>query len=813
MKLKLFFIGVFLLSLSSYAQFDENEGDAAGTNQQSESVESNVYRPQMAGSQTPGEASVGASSEDSGSTEGQAGASVLDKNKKEKFAKASVDEITDKNYPEVINSFEFNNADINDVIKAIGELTGKNFILDSKVKGTITIMAPSKITVAEAYKAFLSALAINHLTVVPSGSFYKIKPSKEALRDNIESYSGEYYPTADQMITRIVHLKHISAEQLARELDVFKTNDGNIKAFSSTNSLIIGDYGSTVDRIMKVINELDTPGFEEKLVVLKVNNASAREMADMINRIVSNEGGGGRGASGPGGSYSTGITRFGGRAFGSSTVGTGNAVFMVVPDERTNSLLVMGNKEGVERVKKIVKQLDFKIDNDSNGGLHVYYVKYGDAEKIAKTLSGITKDRQSGSGGTGRFISPAAAGGGGSSFGSRIDIEADKDTNSLVIAASKADYDQVLDLLSRIDIPRDQVFVEAVILEMLLEDEMNWGIGYYSFDKASKGLGRQGFMSNDKLSSVAANPLSGLGTILSFATGGIITIGNDENNPIKITSFMGLLNFLKGTGRTNVLSTPQIMAIDNEDAEIEVGDEVAVAKDVTLVNGVQNINPRFKKATIKLKIKPFISPTTDSIRMSILQEINQPGAKPSLPDTLPLSTRSISTNIVVPDGDTAVLGGLVKDHEQETVTKVPILGDVPIVGWLFKGRKVEKVKTNLFVFITPKIIRTASDNHKLLDKKIGERLDFIKKEGGKDPHGKVIDSLPRKAPSKRPTSPRRDPKDPGQGLLMDPLSPQSLMAAPPLSPAIPVVEPPPKELLEIPNPLKGAAAVDKKKGP
>ncbi len=708
----------------------------------------------------------------SGGSVGAAGAgSFLPKDKREKLAQASGDEINDKNYPELIDSFDYNNAEITDVIKAISELTGKNFIIDPGVRGKITIIAPTKITVAEAYKAFLSALAINGYTVVPSNGFFKIKSSRNAQRDNIETYSGNYFPNSDQMITRIIHLKHISAEQVSRELRILNSKDGEVTPFNSTNSIILSDYGSNVERVMKIIGQLDVPGFEEKLHVLRINNAKAKDMAELINKIVNKD----SSSKGGGGSFSAGVPRFGGSSSGRTTQGqSGSAYFMVIPDDRTNSLIIVGNTQGIERVKKLVAQLDFKIKADDNGGVYVYYVKNGEAEKIAQTLSGIAKDSKpsssgSGLGGPGSFIPPAQQA--QSIFGGDVKVTADKDTNSLIITASKQDYEVVLNLLSKVDIPRDQVYVETVILEMLINDAADWGLGYYQFDKTSGGVGRQGFNGNLDLQTLL-NPIAGTGAILSFGNNDVFELKTPTGQTQKISSFVGFLNFLKSTGRTNVLSTPQIMALDNEDSEIEVGQEVAVSLTQSQSGtGPSQTTANFKDATIKLKIKPFISPASDTVRMKIIQNIAQPEAQGQIPNTLTLSKRSITTNIVVPDGDTAVLGGLVKDSERERVTKVPILGDIPILGWLFKSRKMEKEKTNLIVFITPKIIRTQGENHKLVDKKLDERLNFIKQNGGRDPYGKKIDELPRQARGLKPNVSNSDVSKPVQSEEEPPIEP------------------------------------------
>ncbi len=186
------------------------------------------------------------------------------------LAKSGIEDITNENFPDMIESFDYPNADIADIVKAISELTGKNFIVDPQVRGKITIIAPSRITVAEAYKAFLSALAINGLAVVPGDGFYKIKQARAAQRDNIDTFSGAYYPTSDQMITRIIKLKYISADEVNKQLRILTSTNGELVPYTPTNSLIISDYGANMDRITKILEQLDVQGFEEQLEVIRV---------------------------------------------------------------------------------------------------------------------------------------------------------------------------------------------------------------------------------------------------------------------------------------------------------------------------------------------------------------------------------------------------------------------------------------------------------------------------------------------------------------------------------------------------------------
>jgi general secretion pathway protein D len=679
--------------------------------------------------------------------------------KKEQLASAGIEDITNENFPDTIESFDFPNAEITDIVKAISELTGKNFIVDPGVRGKITIVAPSKITVAEAYKAFLSALAINGFAVVPSGKFLKVRSARNAQRDGIETYSGNYYPNADQMITRIVHLKHISAEMVNRDLRILTSKDGELSPYTATNSLIISDYGSNIERIMKILNQLDVPGFEDQLEVVPIHFAKAKDIAELVNKIVNK---GDTKSQTGNNAFSAGVPRFSRPVGATTTQASGSAYFIVFPDDRTNSLIVVGNKSGIVRVRKLVSQLDFRIRPEDSGGVHVYYLKFGDAEKIAQTLTGLAKDSgpkpaTGGAGGVGAApqITTSGVQAPQEIFGGDVKITADKGTNSLVVVASKQDYDTVLSLLSKLDIPNDQVYVEAVIMEMSASDNLDWKIGYYQYDPSGSGLhsGFGGFSSTDLQSLI--NPIGGTGAILGFGSGSNVNITpintggtstGTVTSTITLPSLVSFVNFLKTNAHGNVLSTPQILALNNQESTIEVGDKVITSQTATATaTGVTTVTPNFEDATIKLKIKPFISPASNTIRMEIensvkqLSNIKTPPALATIAQ--PLATRNIKTNIVVPNGDTAVLGGLMKDSETETVTKVPLLGDIPIIGWLFKSKSTTQEKTNLVVFLTPKIIRTPDDQKAVLNKKIDERLGFIKQMGGRDPYGAKIDEI------------------------------------------------------------------------
>lgn len=732
-----------LFSLTSNAQFDEPAPEDLGS-------------PDFETPPIPGNPAAGSSSSRqeiiiSPAKNGKGG--ILNTNQKSKFARATPEDITAENFPETIESFDFPNVEITDVIKAISELTGKNFIIDSTVRGKITILAPSKITVAEAYKAFLSALAINGFTVVPSGGFLKIRNARSAQRDNIDTYSGSYYPNSDQMITKIIHLKHITADTVQKDLRLLTSSYGEMSAFGQTNSLIISDFGANIDRVMKIINQLDVPGFEDQLEVVGIKYAKAKDIAELIDKVVNK---GQKSQSAATGGFASGVPRFGATNTAATSSKTGASYFLVFPEDRTNSLVVVGNKQGIARVKKLIAQLDFRVKAEDSGGVYVYYVKHGEADKIAETLQQVTKDAgpkaQSSTSTPSAGIALAPQGQAAARegiFGGDVTIKADKNTNSLVISASKQDYERVIEILNKLDVPRDQVYVQTIIMEMSLNDGFSASGGLVGFNKDG---GKSGFVANSNDLNDVLNPLAGAGNAILAFSQGPITVNNPlaasgSSSTITVPSLVGFLKFIKSLGKTNILSTPQITATDSQEATIEVGDRVITGSKVEGgANGAPtSLVPTFEDATIKMTIKPFISPSSERIRMEFTQNVKQliQGKVPAKfqDQAQSLATRSIKTNVNVNNGDTAVIGGLIRDEETENTKKVPLLGDLPIIGWLFKGKDVTKTKLNMVVFLTPKIMRSPTDQQALLNFKAQERLNFIKQQGGKDPYGATMDKI------------------------------------------------------------------------
>ena len=747
-------------------------------------------------------------------------ASPVGKKNKIPFAKALPEDISNENFPDVIESFDYPDANIIDLIKAIGKLTGLNFIVDPAVSNKkITIVAPSKITVSEAYKAFLSALAINGYTVIKSGAFWKIQETKKALKDNTEIYSDGYFPNTDQLITRIIKLKYIDAKEFSDSIKYLLSQNNQISHHKTSNSVILSDYGSVVERIMKIVYEMDIPGSEENVEIILVQHAASSDLAQILNQILSLK------------TSSPSVSRLfnpGGRFIkpklstsSKKKESSGNIkISNIIPDERTNSLVVSANKEGLVRVKQLVKKLDTYVDPSRTGGIYVYNVLYGTAEEMYNTLMGITPATANTRKATPSRINQRYRSGGFSRFNSRanssssplfqnVTIMADQNTNSLIISAkNKYDFERVKAVLRKIDVPRDQVFVQAIIVEMSVDKGDHWevnltkllsnGLGNWSNFLNIKGTPVAGFLNRSFSASPSTlqNNKFGPGLVLGLPFKDFLqnaglaqsdtnfdvekfneligsegfknlseearqtTIRNFQNssnsssatiNQALNYSMFPLIQVLKRAGNINILSTPQITALDNTTASIEVGENAPVGLTSSGTTGVgfQNSVER-EDVTLRLEITPRINPDSKTIQMDISQKFDDFSSKQSTASELSskavhLIKRNIETKLVLNDGETAVLGGLLVDKEVQHENKVPILGDIPVIGWLFKGSTVQKEKKNLLVFITPTIIQGKNQpeaTRQLLGKKLEERIHFVKKNmAGKDPHGAVLDAL------------------------------------------------------------------------
>jgi general secretion pathway protein D len=666
---------------------------------------------------------------------------VIESDKSASQAAALVDNEGAKGSNEIITDFNFPDADILDIAKALGKLTGKNFILDKDVKGRITIISNSPVTVRDAWRAFLTALDMNGFALIPSGNFIRIARQRDARDKQLKTYTGAFSPDSDALITRLFALKYLSAEEVARNFRSFMPANSRIIPYEQTNTVIVTDTGSNISKLSKLLEILDVEGYDAGIEVIAVKYASAVELSKLIDTLI------------PGTSTnSVGGPRFptgGGSRFTARKTKEGGVINTIIADERTNNLIIHANSKGADQVRELIAKLDKKLPATMGGGkVHVMYLQFADAEAISQTLSNLTQ-----SAGTSNRTTPRS--GGGSSIGSnpladtaslfegQIKIAADKSTNSLVITASPTDFSTVQRVINRLDIPRDQVFAEVVIMELQMGKNFNFSANVLS---PISGLGS---LPNGDLANFIANPLAATGAIIGFRSGGSKTI-DINGRSVTVGNIQGLVKALQQTNNANVVATPQILTMDNVEASFISAEKIPVKNSVA-ANGGVGTNITRENVEISIKMKPQINKMSNYVKLDIDAKLEDFSGR-VLPDNvaseaLALLSRQAKTTVTVANGDTVVLGGLTRDTAQEKSSKIPILGDIPVLGWLFRSKSTESAKSNLLIFITPTIIRQPAEVRAILDRKLKERDDFVENTGGGfDPSRSTRDDMIRRLP-------------------------------------------------------------------
>ncbi len=676
----------------------------------------------------------------------------------------------------------FNKADIVDVLEQASRWTCRNFAYtEETARGKITLLSKTPVTAEEAYAAFLVALNSNGIAVYPSGRYYKLVRIADAKKVPILTLleDGSEVPAIEQSVTKVLRLHYADADQLRGVLGNFTSPQGADIQSIPPDVLIITDIGLNIRRIERIIEAIDRPGSGDLIRVIQVQFAPARDVADKVNQVFGQQPSvPGR----PGGRR----TLIGGVAPGQPAPGapaaapTEISVSKVLADERTNKLIVISDEKSYQRILELVKQLD--VPTSGEGGIHVVFLKNANAEDLAQTLQALAQgqasSRRSGRGGGLSppgvpAPTPAAVTSGGSTaelFSGEVKITADKPSNSLVILASASDFVTISRLVDKLDRPRRQVFVEAVILEVDLNNENQFGVGMHAAIpyKTADGTGFIPLGSEPG----RVNSLGGLSNFVSlggFLTGLVAPVSADLKDvlPAGITSLAVFIQALQTSSDVNVLSTPHILASDNEESEITVGQNVPFqaayapqglssalgttttggTTGLSTVLGLQGLNSLYapiqrQNVELKLKIKPQIS-EGDTVRLDLEEQTEEIASKdPVLGPTT--AKRSVKTKIVAKDQGTVVIGGLMQDRTVQSVHKIPLLGDIPIIGWLFRDTVTTKSKTNLLLFLTPYIIRDQSDYRRILERKRKEQEEFSEAFYGRKPGYKVPVDYARK---------------------------------------------------------------------
>jgi general secretion pathway protein D len=624
----------------------------------------------------------------------------------------------------------FKDADITQVIEAVGAATGRNIIIDPRVRAQVTMLSSTPMSPDAFYEAFQALLQVHGFAAVPSGDTVKVIPDANARQVPANDLPGRVSATSDEIVTQVVSVQNVSAAQLVPILRPLIPQYGHLAAYPASNILIISDRANNVNRMMRIIRRIDQAS-DAEIEVVPMQNASAAEVVRTM----------------------TALTQAQAQAEGGAA-----PQIRVVADDRSNSILLAGDRNQRLKARTLVAYLDTPLAN--GGDTRVRYLRYADAEKIAAKL----KEQAAGI----ASATPAAAGAGGAAASpdrSTV-IWAEPETNALVVTAPAKTMNSLMAVIDKLDIRRAQVLVEAIIVEVSGDKSAELGVNW-AIDGTNSGNAVGGFIQPVGGVSIvdlarAANDPS---TLTAQPLGTTIGIGRLAASGV---NFAAIIRALRGDSNTNIIATPSIVTMDNQEAEIKVAQEVPfVTGQFTNTGNNNTVTPfqtiqREEVGTI-LKITPQIN-EGDSVMLKIEQESSS--IAPSSQGAVDLVTnkRTINTNVLIEDGGTVVLGGLIQDTQTGSEKRVPFLGRIPVIGEAFRTRSAQKTKTNLMVFIKPRILRDATDTAIETNQKYNYLRD---QQRSLAPRGEVLPLLPGEQPALLPALPepvaRETPAPPAGG--------------------------------------------------
>ena len=585
--------------------------------------------------------------------------------------------------PEQFVSIDFNNVDINVFIKFMSELTGTNFVVDQRVKGKVTIISPSKISLKEAYKVFESVLEVHGYTTVQSGEVVKIIPSPDARSKNIETKLREESTTPrDRVVTQLIPLKYADPIEIKRLFTPMVSKSSVILAYSPTNTLIVTDVYSNIKRLLRILKEIDITGIGRQVSVIPLEYSDASKLVSLLSTVFKPTRKKGKGAQ------PKDIT--------------------MVADERTNTIVLLASEIDTLRIQKLISMIDKEAPR-GKGKIHVYYCKNAAAEDLAKVLQELPSGKSGAPKGKGK-AAPVVTG--------AVRISADKATNSLIIMADKDDYLVLEEVIQKLDIPRSMVYIEALIMEVDMDKSLDIGVDWSAFGETNVD-GKETVFGGGFRRGVEIEP----GELLQGGlTMGLLTEAV-EIAGIQVNNISAIINAVKEDESFRILSTPQVLTTDNEEARITVGENRPYqTRSTTDVSGGTFESFEYRDVGKILKITPHVTEGR-LVRMQINLEVTAI----DLAGTLATSTtqpvtlkRTVDTTVIVRDSQTIVIGGLIDDTTTINETKVPLLGDIPVLGWMFKDRSETRQKTNLYIFMTPRVIKNPAEAESVLQEKQGQ---------------------------------------------------------------------------------------------
>jgi general secretion pathway protein D len=591
-------------------------------------------------------------------------------------------------------TIDFDNVDILAFIKFISELTGKNFVVDEDVKGKVSVFSPRKISSDEAYRVFESVLEIHGLTTVPSGDVIKIVPSQQAREKSIETrLRAEGIGPNDRVVTQIVLLKHASPDDMKKVLDPLVSKASVILSYPPTGMLVITDVQSNIKRLVKIVNALDVQGVGEQMHIIPLKHAVASDTAASLNSIFQ-------------------LDQAARRPQATMTM-------RIIADDRTNSLIVLASEVFAVRVREFVAILDRDIPQGESK-MHVFRLQYANSEDLAKVLMNLpSKDARPAAAAPGQPAPAAIPGLRGrlALLSSDVQIVSDKATNTLIITANKEDWRILEEVIRKVDIARSMVYIEALIMEVDVNKTFDFGVEW----RFIKDLGTPSGFDTGRTAGFGGSGGSGTGGAYNLFPGtstqptfpggfslGVLAAGITLGG-IVFPNIGAVVNAVQQDSQVHILSHPQLLTSDNEEATITVGKNIPyITRQERSTSNVDYTNFEYRDVGVILTITPSIN-TERFVRLKISQEIStivQEESTVGLPTTL---KRTAKTTVMIKDKQTIVIGGLMGDSSTQRNYQVPLLGDIPLLGWLFKSKNTRREKTNLFIFITPHVIETMAE--------------------------------------------------------------------------------------------------------
>jgi general secretion pathway protein D len=726
-------------------------------------------------------------------------------------------------------TMNFQDIDLDALVKFISEITGRNFILDDRVKGKVTIISPGKISVDEAYAVFNSVLQVKGFTTVPSGAVIKILPSQEAKSSTVETFfPGKQASDGDEFVTKLIKLENVDVNNMLGIIQPLVSANGLLAAYTATNTMIIIDSGSNIDRISSILHELDIKDRERGIDVVRLNYAFATEIAATLAQVLEDPANSApavaAGVPPRPAAAGAAARRAQGAAPGAAAAapvsgGAGVTAYKIIPDERTNALILVANPLEMRRIKDLIVRLDVPLPFGT-GRTHVYYLKYANVFEIVPVLSdlvggqgvgglssgllgrglsgstgfrggrlgqrgglgGVGQNLGGGSGfnsqfggggfggggfggggglggggaagslrggglGGGLAGGPGGAGsvqsivgGGGGQFEGLVRITADPSTNALIINASPQDYETLKQVILQLDVRRRQVYVEAIIMEVRLDTTRALGIELQGAAGTGNGvlIGRTNFRN---LNTALTNPAGITGLIAAAASNQTIRLPDGTVVPAQAL----LITASEVNNDVNILSAPNVLTTDNQEAEIVVGQNVPfIASTSTSETNLGNVFNTVERRDvgITLRITPQIS-EGGMVRLNVFEEVSAltVNALINASQLGPVTTiRSATTSVVVRDKQTVVIGGLISDDTSNQEQSIPFISDIPVLGNLFRQTQGMRQKINLLIFLTPHIIRDSREHR---DKSIQERdklKSFMEEQGIRYRKRKILDN-------------------------------------------------------------------------